>query len=122
MLLSLWASTPGMRLDFGGVVRAYFRTRARRRVYVDLSREDHEEGMCGLLKEAMYGATDAAQNWELEFTDTRTEAGFKQGVYSACALYRKEKNVRALARGDDFVVGLARVWTGFVESGKGARR
>ncbi len=29
MLFSLWASVPGARLDFGDVVRAYFRARAR---------------------------------------------------------------------------------------------
>ena len=36
MLFSLWASIPGMCLDFGDVVRAYFHAKARRRVYVEL--------------------------------------------------------------------------------------
>jgi len=53
-------------------------------VYVGLSREDFEEGKCGLLKKAMYGTRDAAQNWELEYTEMMVEAGFKQGAYSAC--------------------------------------
>ena len=44
MLFSLWASVPGMRLDFGDVARAYFHAKARRKVYVELSKEDFEEG------------------------------------------------------------------------------
>ncbi len=59
-LFSPWASVPGMRLDFEDVVRAYFRARARRRVYVELSNEDFEEGNCWLLKKAAYGARDSA--------------------------------------------------------------
>ena len=44
-----------------------------------MSKEDFEEGKCGLLKKAMYGTRDAAQKWELEHTEMMTEAGFKQG-------------------------------------------
>ncbi len=62
MLFSLWASVPGMRLDFGDVVRAYFRAKARRRVRLVLSKEDFEEGNCGLLWRAMRGTCDALQN------------------------------------------------------------
>ena len=42
------------------MVRAYFHARARRKVYMELSKEDFEEGKCGLLKKAMYGTRDAA--------------------------------------------------------------
>ncbi len=59
-LFSLWASVPIMCLDFGNAARAYSRARARRRVCVELSNEDFEEGKCGFLKKAMYGARDAA--------------------------------------------------------------
>ena len=44
MLFSSWASVPGMCLDFGDVVRAYLHARARRKVCVELSKEDFEEG------------------------------------------------------------------------------
>ena len=104
MLFSLWASMPGMCLDFGDVVRAYFHARARRRVYVELSKEDVEEGKRGLLKKAMYGTRDAAQNWELECTEMMLEAGFKQGSYSACVFYNEQRNVRVVVCGDDFAV------------------
>ena len=48
-------------------------------MYVELSKEDLEEGKCGLLKKAMYGARDAAQNLELEYTEMMVDAGFRQG-------------------------------------------
>ena len=102
MLFSLFASMPGMILDFGDVVRAYFHAKARRRVFVDLPKEDHEEGKCGLLKKSMYGTRDAAQNWELEYTEMMTEAGFKQGSHSVCAFYHAKENVRVVVHGDDF--------------------
>ncbi len=102
MLFSFWASVPGTRLDFGDAVRAYFHTGARRRVYVELSSEDSEEGKRGLLKKAMHGARDVAQNWELEHTEMTTEAGFRQGSFSACLSYNEQKIVRAAANGEDF--------------------
>ncbi len=66
MLFSLWASMPGMRLDFGDAVRACFQARAKRRVYAELSRGDHERRAHGMLKTETRGARDAAQNWEFE--------------------------------------------------------
>ena len=33
------------------------------------AQEDAEEGMCGKLKKAMYGARGVAQNWEYECND-----------------------------------------------------
>jgi len=73
-------------------------------VYVELSREDFEDGKCGLLKKAMYGTRDAVQNWELEYKEMMQEAGFKQGSYSACVFYHEQKNVRVVVHGDDFTV------------------
>ncbi len=45
-------------------------------MYVELPKEDQQEGMCCRLKKAMYGTRDAAQNWELEYTEIMTEVGF----------------------------------------------
>ena len=64
----------GMKLDFIDVRRAYFHAAARREVYVELSAEDREEGMCGRLNKSMYGTRDAAQNWEYEYS------GFLEGI------------------------------------------
>ena len=66
-------------------------TKARRRVFVDLLKEDYEEGKCGLLKKSMYGTRDAAQDWELYYTEMMQEAGFRQGSYSACVFYHEQK-------------------------------
>ncbi len=59
VLFSLFASLPGWCLDFIDVVRAYFHTKARRRVHADLPEEDHQDGMRGR------GARYAAHIWEL---------------------------------------------------------
>ncbi len=61
-------------------------------------------GTCGKLKSAMYGARDAAQNWELEYTQMMVEAGFTQGSHSTCDFYHKQMAVRTVACGDDFTV------------------
>ncbi len=53
-------------------------------------------------EKSMYGTRDAAQNWELEYTEMMTEAGFKQGSHSVCAFQNAEKNVRVVVHGDDF--------------------
>ncbi len=76
-----------MSLDFIDVLRAYFHAKARRKVYVELPREDHEEGVCGLSRKAMCGTTDAAYNWEIERREMLTEAGFEPGSHTSC-VYR----------------------------------
>ena len=53
---------------------------------MDSSNEDFEEGKRGLLKKATRGISDATQNGELEHAEMMTEAGFRQGSFSACAL------------------------------------
>ena len=42
MLFLLWASVPGLCLDFGDIVQAYFRAKVRRMAHVDLPAEDFE--------------------------------------------------------------------------------
>ncbi len=73
-------------------------------MYVEPSKEDYEESKCGLLREAMYGTRDSAQNWERQYTEMMTEAGIRQGAYSACVCYHEERNVRVVVHGDDFTV------------------
>ncbi len=53
----------------------------------------------------MRGARDAAQTWELEYTEMTTVAGFRQGSLSACVFYHEQKNVRVVVvRGGDFTL------------------
>jgi hypothetical protein len=72
-MFSLLASMERMCLDFIDAARAQFHATARREVYVELSKEDSEEGKSGLLKKAVYGTSDAAQNWAAEYTDMLSE-------------------------------------------------
>ncbi len=65
--------------------------------------EDVEGGMRGRLRKAMWGTRDAAQIWEMEYTEMTLEAKLEQGAYCACVFYRKEKNVRVVVHGDDSI-------------------
>jgi hypothetical protein len=67
----------------------------------EIAEEDHQENMRGKLKKAMYGVSDAAQNWELEYTELMVEVGFTQGSHSACVFYHNEKSIRGVVHGDD---------------------
>ncbi len=71
---------------------------------MELSAEDFEEGKCGLLKRAVYGARDAAQNWEMEYTEMMVDAGFRQCEHSARVLYHEQKNIRVVVPGDVFTI------------------
>ena len=84
---------------------------------MDLPEEDQQDGMRGRLKKAMYGTRDAAQNWELEYSEMMTEAGFTQGSHRACVFYHKEKDVRAVVC-EKILLHLDRgaAWIGSVKS------
>ena len=93
-----------MKIDFIDVKRAYLFAEARREVYVTLPEEDSEPGMCGMLKKAMYGTRDAAQNWEYEYTEFLEGAGFTRGKASPCAFLHEERKLRLVVHGDDFTI------------------
>ncbi len=57
-----------------------------------------------MLKEAAHGTRDVAQNWEVEYTEMMTEAGFRQGSFNACVFYSEQKRVSVVVHGDDFAV------------------
>ena len=94
----------GMKVDCIDVRRAYFHAKARRRVFVRLPEEDHEDGMCGLLVKAMYGTRDAAQNWEHEYIEFMDNAGFVKSRATPCMFFHRGRNVRVVIHGDDFTV------------------
>ena len=94
----------GMKLMFLDISRAYYHSRARRRVYVQLPPEDAEAGMCALLNKSMQGTRDAAQNWEFEYAEFLESIGFKRGKASPCIFYCPDRNIRVAVHGDDFTV------------------
>jgi hypothetical protein len=115
MLISIVTSEKGViegervKLDVIDVRRAYFHAKARRAVNVRLPAEDATQGMCGILKKAMYGTRDAAYTWECERVEFMKDAGFMQGRASPCVFYHSEKNVRVVVHGHDFAAaGLGR--------------
>ena len=93
-----------MKIDSADVRRAYFYAASEREVYVGLPDEDYEEGMCGKLVKSMYGAGDAARNWEMEYAGFMKESGFKQGIACPCVFDHEERNSSVAFRGDDFIM------------------
>ena len=94
----------GFKIDFIDIRRAYFHSKARRRVFVQLPEEDAQEGMCGMLLKAMYGTRDAAQNWEYEYAEFMQSIGFKRGIANPCVFFNPSREIRVVVHGDDFTV------------------
>ena len=94
----------GFKIDFIDIRRAYFHSKARRRVFVKLPPEDDEPGMCGLLLKSMYGTRDAAQNWEFEYSEFMESIGFKRGDAVPCLFNHPKKALKIAVHGDDFTI------------------
>ena len=73
-------------------------------MFIKPPEEDDAPGMCGVLRKAMYGTRDAAQNWEVEYNKFLKSIGFKRGTSSPCAFCHEEKNSRLVGHGDDFTI------------------
>ena len=88
------------------VSRAYMYALIREPMYARLCSEGRlpgEEGLCGRLNKAMYGTRPAAQNWQHEFTDVLTQAGFVAGRSNPCLCFHSGRCLRSFVHGDDFV-------------------
>jgi len=59
-----------------------------------LPAEDNEEGMCGKLVKAMYGTRDAAQNWEMAYTEFLMDIGFVASKVNPCVFFHPDKQLR----------------------------
>jgi len=58
--------------------------------------------MCGRVNKSMYGARDAAQNWEVAYSQFMETVGFKPGKASPCLFFHPERKIRVVVYGDDF--------------------
>ena len=100
-ILSMTAtSNRGEVVMINDISRAFFHARAKREVFVQLPKEDMNEGeekMCGRLKYSMYGTRDAAQNWYQEYSGQLIKIGFEQGKASPCTFYHRELGIRTMA-------------------------
>ena len=105
------APAAGLVLRVLDISRAHPHCEIKRLVYVRLPLEDprsQEAGFCGVLNMALYGMRDAGQNFELTTTETLTQAGIEQGIFTPCVYKWKEKKACLFHHGDDFVVAASR--------------
>ena len=96
-----------LRIGIIDIKRAYFYAPARRPVFIEIPREDWEEGdegRVGRLEMSLYGTRDAAQNWASEYSQHLATLGFRKGVASPCNFHHQGRNVSLTVHGDDFVV------------------
>ena len=106
LLLSRAAESPGQKVLYIDVSRAYFYAKSVRPTYIKLPSEDPrsgEEGLVGKLMMSMYGTRDAAQNWAEEYSATLLRAGYKRGIANPCLFYSAAEDCSVMVHGDDFV-------------------
>ncbi len=87
------------------VKRAYFHAPATRPIFIQIPKEDREEGdddKVGQLNLSLYGTRDAAQNWARTVSNVMTSLGFKIGEHSPCNFRHEERNIALTIHGDDF--------------------
>ena len=93
-----------LKVKLYDISRAHFYSASKRRLFVTLPEGDEEEGMSGVLKKAMYGAQDAANLWQNDYSEHFESKGFILGTSSTSLFYREEHGIRVLVHGDHFVV------------------
>ena len=88
------------------VSRAYFYAPAIREVYIEIPKEDWEEGdedRVAKLDMSMYGTRDAAKNWQECYTSHLESIGFIAGVANPCLFVNHNHKLKTLVHGDDYV-------------------
>ena len=88
------------------VARAYFHAPSREDKFVYLPPEDWQPGdedQCCRLNVSLYGTRDAAKNWEQAYVNVLTPLGFVRGKASPCIFRHRERALRVIVHGDDFV-------------------
>ena len=87
------------------VKRAYFHAAATRPIFIQIPKEDREDGdndKVGQLNLSLYGTRDAAQNWARTVSNAMTSLGFTIGEHSPCNFRHEERNIALTIHGDDF--------------------
>jgi hypothetical protein len=87
------------------VRRAYFNSYVARDVFIELPDEEPEKrpNKIGKLIRSLYGTRDAAANWQTMYSNHLTSIGFTQSIGIPSIFYHKEKRIRTLVHGDDYV-------------------
>jgi len=88
------------------VKKAFLYGYIKRRVYIELPREDprsESKKWVGRLVKAMYGTRDAPQVWQEEVRKTMGEMGFETMVSTPCVYVNRELDVKIVAHVDDLL-------------------
>ena len=95
----------GAHVMMSDVKRAYFHAKAKREIYVQLPREDPmwAPDLVGRLNLALYGTRDAAALWQECVAEHLVSIGFTRGRSNLCVFYNKNKGLRTLVHGDDYL-------------------
>ena len=106
LMVTLRVSRGGgkLSLKLTDISRAHFYGRAVRRIFVTLPEGDESPGFCGLLNRTMYGTRDASATWQKDYTELLNSRGFTVGQAWPCIFVHKERDIRLLVHGDDFLV------------------
>ena len=78
----------------------------RRRIYIELPRQDPKHGaadLVGLLQKAMYGTRDAPQIWAKEVQKVMEELGFVISMFQPSVYYHPSKDLIVVVHVDDFL-------------------
>ena len=59
--------------------------------------------MVGLLQKSLYGTRDAAANFQREVKKFMREQGFVVGAYNVSTFYHRQRGLRVMVHGDDFI-------------------
>ena len=89
-----------------GVKKAYFYAPSTRRVYINIPKEDQEEGdedRCGILLKSLDGTRDAALNWSVAYGKVLQQLGFAKGASSPCTFWHCKRNIKMTVHGDDVI-------------------
>ena len=85
------------------ISRAHFYGLAKRRVFCRLPEGREQAGKCALLRKSMYGTLDAASIWQATYVELLKECGIEQRVGWPALFMHKERDLRFMVHGDDFV-------------------
>ena len=100
-----------------GISRAYFRAPSKEEKYFELPSEmwRSEYPEYGRLRVSLHGTRDAAANWEDAYAKGLTEHRSARGVASPCSFWCKERGIKVVVHGDDFLSGSTRSQLGWLE-------
>jgi hypothetical protein len=85
---------------------AFLYGEARRRIYIELPRQDPQSGgsQVGVLDKAMYGTRDAPLIWRATVDKMMKKLGFTSSMFQPGVYYHAGKQIRVMTHVDDFLV------------------